>query len=286
MTEVFTPSSGIRLDVDAPIATLVLDRPEHRNAWTIPMVRALSDALDWCDAADDVRVVVVTGAGDHFSVGADLGDGFEGDDDVDSVELLRGLTTPRDVRKPVIAAINGDAIGMGVTLSLLCDIRIVAEEARLAIPMTRLGVIPEMGSHWTLPRIVGLGPASELMLTGRRFSGAEAGRLGLCNYIEERGQVLPRAYAIAELIVRSTAPRAVAVSKRLMLNGLERRFESSLAREAECFVALSREPDAREGVNAFLEKRDPRWTGSLSEPLPGQELLCSRDRNGDLPPIG
>lgn len=264
-------SDGIRLEVTDRIATLTLDREEHRNAWTIPMVRALSDALRRCAEDDEVRVVVITGAGDSFSVGADLAAGLTSSPgaEVKPADVLKNLVTPRELDKPVIAAINGDAIGMGVTLSLLCDIRVVAADARMAIPMTRLGVIPELGSHWTLPRIAGLAVASDLLLTGRRFSGEEAERLGVCSQAVPRHQVLERANAVAKEIVDRTAPRAVGLTKRLMLDGLEDRFAPSLARESDLFVAIAREPDATEGVDAFLEKRAPRWTGSLDRPLPG-----------------
>nr|WP_271208844.1 enoyl-CoA hydratase-related protein [Rhodococcus wratislaviensis]GLK33198.1 putative enoyl-CoA hydratase/isomerase [Rhodococcus wratislaviensis] len=261
---------GIRVDVTGRVATLTLDREKHRNAWTIPMVRAFSDALRRCAHDDEIRVVVLTGAGDSFSVGADLAAGLgpPSETATNPSDVLQDLFTPRDLDKPVIAAINGDAIGMGVTLSLLCDIRIVAIDARLAIPMTRLGVIPELGSHWTLPRIAGLAVASDLLLTGRRFSGAEAERLGVCSHAVPRGEVLKRALETARDIANHTAPRAVGLTKRLMLDSLETSYGPSFARESDLFVALALEPDATEGVDAFLEKRAPRWTGSLNRPLP------------------
>ncbi|WP_458682519.1 enoyl-CoA hydratase/isomerase family protein [Prescottella equi] len=262
-------SDGIRLEVTHRIATLTLDREEQRNAWTTPMVRAFSDALRWCAETDEVRVVVITGAGDSFSVGADLGEGFGAspESDGDQADVLRNLVMPRDIDKPVIAAINGDAIGMGVTLSLLCDIRIVAEDARMAIPMTRLGVIPELGSHWTLPRIAGLTVASDLILTGRRFSGRESERLGICTRAVPRSEVLDVAFGVAQEITERTAPRAVGLAKRLMLDALEEGFVPSFERESDLFVALSLEADATEGVEAFLGKRVPRWTGRLDEPF-------------------
>ena len=258
------------LDVEDGVAVLTLNRPERRNAWTVPMVREMSAALRRCDADDAVRAVVITGAGPVFSVGADLADGpisAPGSDE-QPADVLRDLTTPRDVRKPVIAAINGDAIGMGVTLSLLCDLRIVARDARLAIPMTRLGVIPEMGAHWTLPRIAGVGVAADLLLTGRRFDGAEAVRLGVCGEAADRDAVLPRALGIAAGLVRHTAPRAVAVTKHLLLRSLETGFAALREEETGLFTRVALEPDAAEGVAAFLEKRRPRWTGHASaEPV-------------------
>ncbi|MGW0043622.1 enoyl-CoA hydratase/isomerase family protein [Rhodococcus sp. NPDC003348] len=264
-------SEGIRLEVADRIATLTLDREERRNAWTVPMVRAFSNALARCGEDDEIRVVVITGAGESFSVGADLEAGFASSSEAEAepADVLHNLVTPRELDKPVIAAINGDAIGMGVTLSLLCDLRIVATDARMAIPMTRLGVIPELGSHWTLPRIAGLAVASDLILTGRRFSGEEAERLGVCTQAVPRDRVLERALTLAKEVADRTAPRAVGLAKRLMLDGLEDRFAPSLSRESDLFVALAREPDAAEGVNAFLEKRAPRWTGRFDRPFPG-----------------
>ncbi|QIX53728.1 enoyl-CoA hydratase/isomerase family protein [Rhodococcus sp. DMU1] len=250
------------------IATITLDREKHRNAWTVPMVRALSDALRWCANADEVRVVILTGSGNFFSVGADLAEGFGASaEESGEKNVLHDLVTPRHIDKPVIAAINGDAIGMGVTLSLLCDIRIVATDARMAIPMTRLGVVPELGSHWTLPRLAGLTVASELILTGRRFSGVEAERWGICTRAVPREEVEKEALAMAREIVSRTAPRAVGFAKRLLLDSLEDRFASSMAYESDLFIALARESDAFEGVSAFLEKRPPRWSGSLEDPI-------------------
>lgn len=264
-------SDGIRLVVTDRIATLTLDREEQRNAWTVPMVRAFSDALRRCAQDDDVRAVVITGAGDSFSVGADLAVGLDAPQDSESkpADVLHNLFTPRELDKPVIAAINGDAIGMGVTLSLLCDIRVVADDARMAIPMTRLGIVPEMGSHWTLPRIAGLAVAMDLLLTGRRFSGEEAERLGVCTYSVPREDVFATAFGIAKDIANRTAPRAVGLTKRLILDGLEEPFAPAFARESDLFASIALEPDAQEGVEAFLQKRAPQWTGSLNCPLPG-----------------
>ncbi|WP_309240856.1 enoyl-CoA hydratase/isomerase family protein [Nocardia sp. BSTN01] len=256
---------NLRFSSAEGIAVVTLDRPERRNSWTVPMIHEMSDALRRCDNSDSVRVVVITGAGDTFSAGADLDDGpisSPGSDERPD-EILRELVTPNDVRKPVIAAINGDAIGIGLTSSLLCDLRIVARDARLAIPMTRLGVTPEMGAHWILPRIAGHGVASDLLLTGRRIDGAEAVRLGVCNECVDRGEVLHRAMDIARDIVERTAPRAVAASKYLLAHSQGTDFRASRAYETEMFMRLAAEPDAAEGVAAFLEKRRPRWTGNV-----------------------
>jgi enoyl-CoA hydratase/carnithine racemase len=165
---------------------------------------------------------------------------------------------------------NGDAVGIGVTLPLLCDLRIVARDAKLAIPMVRRGVIPELGAHWILPRIVGAGVASDLILTGRRFDGEEAVRLGVCGEAVQRDQVLSRALEVAAEVVVHTAPRAVAVSKYLLQRAMESEYGPLRREETELFGRIAREPDTAEGVAAFLEKRLPRWSGRpSSEPTWG-----------------
>jgi enoyl-CoA hydratase/carnithine racemase len=261
----------LRLRVDAGIAVVTLNRPEHLNAFLIPMILEMSEALRLCDADDRIRVVVITGAGQAFSAGADLKQGAlssSPDPDEQPADLARELITARDVRKPVIAAINGDAIGMGVTLTLHCDFRIVAEDARLAIPMVRRGLIPEMGAHWTLSRIAGAGVAADLLLTGRRFSGAEAVRLGVCGEAVPRDRVLSRAMEIAADIAENVAPRSAAVTKHLLRRAGDVPFQTLLAEESEWFIRLALEPDAAEGVAAFVERRTPRWTGLASaEPV-------------------
>ncbi|MEU7811662.1 enoyl-CoA hydratase-related protein [Pseudonocardia sp. NPDC049154] len=266
-------------DVGDGIALLTLNRPHRRNGWTIPMVEETTDALSRCDADGTVRAVVVTGAGDSFSVGADLTSGpiSSPGSDQQPADVLRTIVTPRDVRKPVIAALNGDAVGMGLTFSLTCDIRVVARDARLAAPMTRLGVIPEMGAHWTLPRIAGWAVASDLLLTGRRIDGEEAVRLGVCGEAVDRADVLDRALEIARDLARNTAPRAVAVTKYLLRKAADTGFAELRAEETDLFTRVALEPDAPEGVAAFLEKRPARWTGDpTTEPtwpaLPSEVL--------------
>jgi enoyl-CoA hydratase/carnithine racemase len=254
------------LERDGGVAVLTLNRPEHGNAATLRMVRELSHALERCDTDDGVRAVVITGAGDAFSVGADLSRGSiaaPGDDE-GPADVLTAFVSPRDVRKPVIAAMNGDAIGFGVTLPLLCDLRIVARDARVALPMVRRGVIPELGSHWVLPRLVGVAVAADLMLTGRRIHGEEAVRLRLCGEAVDRHEVLPRALAVAAGIAEQTAPRAVAVVKHLLQRAMETDFATLQHEEILLFNRLAAEPDTAEGVASFLEKRPPRWSGRPS----------------------
>jgi len=254
------------LDVDAGVAVITLNRPDRGNAVTLRMVGELSDALGRCDADDAVRAAVITGAGTAFSVGADLSSGSIAapGEDAGAADVLTTFVSPRDVRKPVIAAMNGDAVGIGVTLPALCDVRIVARDARLALPMVRRGVIPELGSHWVLPRLVGTSVAADLMLTGRRIDGEEAVRLGLCGEAVDRDEVLPRALAVAVGIAEHTAPRAVAVVKHLLRRAMDTDFATLQQEEIALFNRLAGEPDTTEGVSSFLEKRPPRWVGRAS----------------------
>ena len=220
--------SGELVDLSAEIsdrvAVLTLNRPESLNAFSSAMGRSLTAALRACDADDEVRVVVITGAGRAFCAGADFsgGDGVFGTpDDADtqkppfSSDPLDDFH-PWDVRKPVIAAINGHAVGIGVTMTLQCDIRIVADEAKLGIVQVRRGIMPDLHSHRTLPRLVGHARATDLMLTGRMFGGAEAASWGLASESAPAAKVLGRAMELAHELATHTAPLSVGVSKRLL----------------------------------------------------------------------
>jgi enoyl-CoA hydratase/carnithine racemase len=262
---------SVLIEVVDQVATLTLNRPERRNAWTLQLANELSDALERCDADDNVRVVVVTGAGNAFSVGADIGSG-------DLSNPGDGSTTPDDdrmpsvfppmLRKPVIAAINGDAVGAGITFSLLCDIRVLAREARVGLVFLRRGVIPEMGAHLTLPRVVGLATALDLILSGRLISADESADLGLCHRLVPAADVLPTALSIAHELADKTAPVPAAISKQLLWRGVLAELTELIDEETELLRWCSRQPDGAEGIASFVEKRTPRWTGRPSVELP------------------
>jgi enoyl-CoA hydratase/carnithine racemase len=261
----------VLVDVVDQIATLTLNRPERRNAWTLQLANELSDALEQCDADDNVRVVVVTGAGSAFSVGADIGSG-------DLSHPGDGSTTPEDdrmpsvfppmLRKPVIAAINGDAVGAGITFSLLCDIRVLAQNARVGFVFVRRGVIPEMGAHLTLPRVVGLATALDLILSGRLLTADEAAGLGLCTHVTPAADVLSTALRIARELAEKTAPVAAAISKRLLWRDALAELTELIDEETELLRWCSQQPDGAEGIASFVEKRPPRWTGRPSVDVP------------------
>ena len=254
----------VRYESQDGIATVTLDRPDHLNAWTARLGAELGDAMATADEDDDIRAVVVTGAGRAFCAGADLsGGGFGGGD----APKLRERW-PYQVRKPVIAAINGHAVGVGITYPMMCDIRYVAEDAKLAFAFVRRGAIPELASHAIVPRVAGFSVAAELLLSGRTFLGSEAATLGLATRALPAAEVLPAALALAKEIATNTAPVSVAVSKRLLWEAMDKSIADVSALENRAFPKVTALPDAGEGIAAFVEKRSPAWTGRVSSDLP------------------
>jgi enoyl-CoA hydratase/carnithine racemase len=258
----------VLLDVEDRVATITLNRPERMNAWHPQMAAELTEALDVCDQDDGVRAVVLTGAGRAFCAGADLGGG--GDTFRGRAERPRPTREvfPWQLDKPVIAAINGHAIGVGVTYPLMCDIRFVAEDAKLAFAFVRRGVIPELASHTILARVVGLSNAADLLLSGRTIRGREAAAIGLASQALPADEVLPAALERARDITTNAAPVSVAIAKRLLWEGITASVPEMRARENPLFAWAGQQPDAREGVVSFLERRKPQWSLSPSRDLP------------------
>jgi enoyl-CoA hydratase/carnithine racemase len=248
------------VDVKGGVATVTLNRPQALNAWNDRMAAELSLALRACDEDDAVRAVVLTGAGRAFCAGADLSSGG------DSFSARAGARPERpaepfypwQLHKPVIAALNGHAIGVGITYPMLCDVRLVAEDAKIQFAFVRRGVVPELASHVIVPRVVGLSRAAELLLSGRMISGREAAAIGLASEALPREEVLPAALERA-LDFANAAPVSVALSKRLLWEGLTASVPDMMAREFRIFRWVTRQPDAKEGVVSFLEKRPPAW---------------------------
>jgi len=265
-------SGGLRttVDKDTGVAVLTLDRPERRNALSGRMARELGDAYRACDADDDVRAVVLTGAPPAFCAGADLTAGGATFDRRDEASFsAAGLSPPAwEVRKPVIAAVNGHAVGIGLTLALQCDLRFVAEDARYGVVQVRRGVLPDAYSHWTLPRIAGLATAADVLLTGRLFDGREARELGLASRCLPADEVLPAALDAARDIARHAAPLSVALSKRLLWASLDRTPEEVGRLETALHHHVMGRADAREGVESFLEGRPPAWQLRVSTDWP------------------
>ena len=268
--------SAILVQINNGIATITLNRPEVMNAWNRRMDIEVSHAMRELDRDDTVRAIVITGAGRAFCAGSDLAGGadafVEGQDkDPDQTgDVTFPSVMPWQIRKPVIAAINGHAIGVGISYSMACDIRFVAEEAKIQFAFVRRGIIPEMASHVTVARVAGLSNAADLLLTGRMIRGREMADLGLATQALPAEQVLSAAQEKAGEFLLA-APVSVALSKRLLWEGLTASPFASYRREMPLFEWCCRQPDADEGVDSFLEKRSPRWTMSPLRDLP--ELL-------------
>jgi enoyl-CoA hydratase/carnithine racemase len=273
----------ILLDIADGVATITLNRPERLNAYTPTMGQELHDAFAACDADDGVRAIIVTGAGRGFCAGADLARGGESFDRSAAAEYqarpappadrpwakpLRAIA-PWDVRKPIIAAINGPAVGVGATLPMQWDMRIAAESAKIGFVFVRRGVVPEALSTWTVPRLIGMAKAADLLMTGRLVGAREALEIGLVSRVVPDAELLPTVRAIASEIARDTAPVSVAVTKYLLW-GMQR--ETDLAHaddvDARAFWWTGTQPDAREGVRAFLEKRPANWGMNPSRDMP------------------
>ena len=246
------------------VALITLNRPEAMNAWTPQLSDELSLAMGAADADDNVRAVVVTGAGKAFCAGADLSGGESGFLGGKRGEDTRPRRMPHHVRKPVIAAITGHAVGVGLTYPMLCDIRIASESAKIQYAMVRRGILPELGSHSLLPRVVGFSRAADLLLTGRMILGTEAVELGLVSQALSADQVLPAALQMARDIAVNVAPVSAAVAKQLMWQGINMSVDEMIAAEGRLIPTMAAMEDSVEGVKAFFEKRSPQWSLSVN----------------------
>jgi enoyl-CoA hydratase/carnithine racemase len=267
----------IRYDVADRVLTITLDRPDRLNAWTPTMQAELIEAFDRADADDDVRAIVVTGAGRAYCAGADLERGGE---TFDWRERQAGHDVPRDgggrftlrvfeSTKPVIAAINGPAVGVGITMTLPMDVRVAAEGAKMGFVFTRRGIVPEACSSWFLPRVVGISRAMEWAASGRVFLSEEALEAGLVRSLHPADEVLGAAHELAREIADNTAPVSVALARRMMwtMLGASHPMEAHRA-DSRGMLARGQSGDAREGVTSFLEKRPPEFTDRVSDGLP------------------
>lgn len=267
----------ILLDVKDRVATITLNRPEQLNAWTERMGFELGNALVACNENDTVRAVVVTGAGRAFCAGADLSRGG----DTFSTRTERAEEAPARPRpilpwqidKPVIAAINGHAVGVGITYAMTCDIRFVAEDAKMQFAFVRRGVIAGLSSHVIVARAAGLSNAADLLMSGRMIRGREAADIGLASQALPAAHVLPTAIERARDIAVNTAPVSVAICKRLLWDGITTALADMGAREDGLFTWAGQQADAREGIESFLAKRLPDWKLSVRRDLP-KDLLA------------
>lgn len=269
----------IQLDIDGPVATITLSRPEKLNAFTNTMMRELLAAFDAVDADDSVRATIVTGAGRGFCAGADLSAGGEtfaaGGSDVAGTREIRrdggGLVSLRIFasNKPVIGAINGPAVGVGATMTLPMDIRLASTSAKIGFVFARRGIVPEACSSWFLPRIVGISRAAEWVYSGRVFGAEEARDAGLVRSVHEPDDLLPAARAIATEIAENTSAVSVALSRQMMwrMLGASHPMEAHRA-DSRGITLRGASADAREGVESFLAKRPASFPDRVSDGLP------------------
>src|SRR4051812_45496952 len=268
----------IRYDASDNVVTITLHRPDALNAFTPVMKRELLDALDRADNDDDTRVVIVTGAGRAFCAGADLSHGG------DTFDYKRrggtAIEAPRDgggevslrvyeMRNPFIAPLNGSAVGVGITMTLPMDVRVVADNAKLGFVFARRGVVPEAASTWFLPRIVGPSQAAEWLYSGRVFTPGEALRGGLVRSMHPADNVVDAAREIAREIADNCAPVSVALARQLMWHGLafDSPYDTHVA-DSRAMHLTGQAADVREGITAFLEKRPAQFPGRVSQDLP------------------
>ncbi|NDG38413.1 MAG: enoyl-CoA hydratase [Betaproteobacteria bacterium] len=263
----------INSELSEGILTLTLNRPEKLNAFTGQMGQELGAALDRADADDAVRVIIVTGAGRGFCAGADISDGGSvgAGSGLERKGLPPGGIGQRlfESHKPMIAAINGVAVGVGVTMTLPMDIRIAADNAKFGFVFTRRGLVPEAGSSWFLPRIVGLPKALEWVYAARTVSAAEALAAGLVTEVVAPEALIARARAIAREIAENTAPVATVLTRQLMWRASAADTpQAALSVDSALNLALASSGDVKEGFAAFREKRLPNFPGSASKDLP------------------
>ncbi len=256
------------------VALLTLHRPDQLNAFNGDMLREMIDALRAADRDDAVRVVIVTGAGRAFCAGADLSRGrstFRSDHDPATFRDGGGLLSLEiaKVPKPVIAAINGPAVGVGITMTLPMDIRIASDQARMGFVFTRRGIVPEACSSFFLPQVVGISQAAEWMLTGRVFDAHEALAGRLVSRVVPHAQLLDTAHALAREITDHTAPVSVALVRQMLLRQLGASDPMAAHRlESHGIYHRGRSADVQEGVAAFLEKRPARFPLKVSSDMP------------------
>ena len=276
----------ILYDKKDKVLTITLNRPERLNAFTGQMMDDLIDAFDKAGKDDEIRVIIITGAGRGFCAGADLGAGAntfnrevrnnkgETEDIKDNPEWMRdggGRTTLAifDCPKPIIAAFNGPAVGVGVTMTLPMDIRIASEEAKFGFVFARRGLVPEAASSWFLPRVVGISKALEWTFSGRVFSAEEAKEGGLIRSIHPANDLLDEANKLAQEIVENTSPVSVAMTRHMLwkLLGADHPMEAHIV-DSRAIYELGKAGDAKEGVESFLEKRSPKFPSKASKDMP------------------
>jgi enoyl-CoA hydratase/carnithine racemase len=263
-------SEVVLFEVQDDVALLTFNRPERLNAWTPELQRRYFDLLDECAGREDVRVIVLTGAGRGFCAGADMqhlqdvagdggasngGDGTASDFDHDPRPVTHALSIP----KPVVAAVNGPCAGLGLVHAVMCDIRIAAAGAKFTTAFSRRGLVAEHGIAWMLPRLVGPARALDLLLSGRVLLGAEAAELGLVNRAVEDGTALEEALAYARMLATECSPASMALMKQQVYGDYNRTLQESVEEANRLMAQSFSRSDFAEGVSSFLERRQPQF---------------------------
>ena len=264
-------SPELLFDITDGIALITLNRPEAYNTMSAAIIDGLGEAYRRCDEDDAVRVVVVTGAGKVFCTGADMsggGDTFDGAAHAITIDSCPLSTQAWDVRKPVIAACNGHAVGAGLGIAMQTDIRVFADEGKYGFLQSRRGVVTDFAMEYILPRLIGMERALELLMRGQRLSGEEAVKWGLAGRSVPVSGVLDAALEVARDIAVNSAPMAVAIHKRLVWKGMDMSLAELAATESRALNYTMTKADAIEGGMAYVERRPPNWTGSISAEWP------------------
>ena len=258
-------------EVSEHVATITFNRPEKMNTWNAQVASELSEAMLKANTDNEVRAIVLTGAGRAFCAGADLeggGDTFANRDENGGRQSDEGRNTrnvyPNEIDKPVIAAINGAAVGVGMTYPMLCDIRLASEGAKMGFVFTRRGMMPELAAHLIVQRVAGLSNAADILLSGRIFTSEEALEMGIVSKVFPKDQLLNAAHEMAKDYA-NTAPASVAITKHLLWQGLDSSPKKMMEAEGPSFAWLGNQPDAKEGIMSFLEKRAPAWELSAQD---------------------
>jgi enoyl-CoA hydratase/carnithine racemase len=251
---------------DGHIATITLNRPERRNAWTFRMREEVYQAMKDAEADGQIRAIIVTGAGSTFCSGADLSIlSGQSKQDVEVSPVFKDWVTqftyPQKILKPVIAAVNGPAIGWGFTLLMFWDIRLAAESAKFSVMYPRRGLAMEAGASWMLARLIGWGKALELAFTARTISAREALELGLVNHVVPDGELMGKARELAAEIAENCSPVAVAEIKREIYEHMETDLPTAIRDAMATFDALYKTEDFKEGIRAMMQKRAPKFPG-------------------------
>jgi enoyl-CoA hydratase/carnithine racemase len=251
-------------EIKEKIAVIKLNRPDNRNSMTLEVMNAFREAVGSVQQDNKLRCLIITGSGSTFCAGADFGSGFSAEENRLPNETLMNFYKPflevRRIEIPVIAAMNGHAIGGGIGLALVCDIRIAAKDAKYGATFARLGLHSGMAISYILPRLVGPPAACELLFTGRLINGEKAADMGIANYAVDSDKVFDKAWELAQEIA-SCAPAAVRMMKTSIYRGLGWDTDNAAAFEAHCQSRTFETEDAGEGINALLEKREPVFKG-------------------------